>query len=80
MAEKTSRTFDKPAEHALLLFIIIIAMGWCMCAPCFKFVLFFRIFQARDNKREASEKRGTRVTGKGAFQLLSFDRPKTWKK
>ena len=61
MAEKTSRTFDKPAEQALLLFIIIIAMGWCMCAPCFKFVLFFRIFQARDNKREAS---GTRATGK----------------
>ena len=48
-----------------------------MCAPRFKFVLFFRIFH---NKREASEKRGTRVTGKGAFQLLSFDRPKTWKK
>ena len=35
-----------------------------MCAPCFKFVLFFRIFQARDGKREASEKRGTRATGK----------------
>ena len=51
-----------------------------MCAPCFKFVLFFRIFQARDGKREASEKRGTRATGKGAFQLLSFDRPETWKK
>ena len=78
MAEETSRTFDKPAEQALLLlFIIIIAVGWCMCTPCFKFVLFFRIFQARDNKREASEKRGTRVKGKSAFQLLSFDRPKT---
>ena len=51
-----------------------------MCTPCFKFVLFFRIFKARDNKREASEKRGTRATGKGAFQLLRFDRPKTWKK
>ena len=76
MAEKTSRTFDKPAEQALLLFIIIIAVGWCMCVPCFKFVLFFRIFQARDGRREASEKRDTRYA-EGAFQLLSFDRPET---
>ena len=35
-----------------------------MCVPCFNFVLFFRIFQARDGKGEASEKRGTRATGK----------------
>ena len=80
MAEKTSHTFDKLAEQTLLLFIIIVAVGWCMCAPCFKFVLFFRILQARDGRREAGEKRGPRATGKGAFQLLSFDRPETWKK
>ena len=50
-----------------------------MYGPCFKFVLFVRIFQARDNKREASEKSGTRATGKAlsSFDLSSFDRPET---
>ena len=41
-----------------------------MCVPCFKFVLFFRIFQARDGKGEASEKRGTRATGKAPSSIL----------
>ena len=40
-----------------------------MCAPCFKFVLFFRIFQARDGKREASERRETRATGKPSSSI-----------
>ena len=45
MAEKTSRTFDKPAEQALLLFIIIIAVvGLCvpLALSLYYFFAFFR--------------------------------------